>query len=130
MILLRRRAVRRSRSRTPQETALYELQRLEALALPDHGRAGEFHTLLANVVRRFLEKRYQFPARRLTTQEFSVLLEQTPLLTAEQKDFLTKFLQQCDLAKFAYAQVPAELCADLCRQTRDFLKSPVTNAKK
>jgi hypothetical protein len=129
VFLLRRQAVRRGRVKTLEETALYELQRLETLALPDRHRAGEFHTLLANVMRRYLEKRYQLPARRLTTQEFSALLEQTSLLTAEQKDFLRAFLQQCDLAKFADAQVPAQQCADLCRQTRDFLNSAAPASK-
>jgi hypothetical protein len=93
------------------------------MGLPDKGRGGEFHTLLANVLRRYLEKRYQLPARRLTTQEFSAVLKQTSLLSAEQKDFLTKFLRQCDLAKFAEVQVSAAACAELCTQTRSFLNA-------
>ena len=120
--MVRRRAVRSARSRSAEEIALYELKRLDALRLPERGRVAEFHTLLANIVRRYLEKRYDFPARRLTTQEFCAVLEQSPLLGAEQKNFLGKFLKQCDLAKFAEAQVSVQGCAELCQQTLEFLR--------
>ena len=104
------------------DIALYELSRLDGLALPARGRTAEFHTLLANVVRRFLEKRYQFPARRLTTEEFLGSLEKTTLLNEDQKAFLRRFLRQCDLAKFAEAEVSVEDCREMLRQTQAFIE--------
>ena len=62
----RRRSAARSRA-TPERWALYELERLQALNLPDRGKAERFGTLLTGLMRRYLEKKYQLPARRQTT---------------------------------------------------------------
>jgi len=121
-LIVRRRSTRNLRARPPLEIALYELERLQALDLPSKGKVEEFHTLLANVVRRFLEKRYQLPARRTTTQEFSTLLEKAERIAAAEKAFLGRFLERCDLGKFAGVAVSAQDCEELQRQVQEFLR--------
>jgi len=61
----------------------------------------QFCTLVANTIRTYLEERFDFRAPERTTEEFLRELQTTNLLTAEQKESLGKFLESCDLVKFA-----------------------------
>ena len=90
-------------------------------------KVEEFHTLLANVMRRYLEKKHGLPVRHLTTPEFGLLLEREPKLSDAQKAFLRPFFEQCDLAKFAGAAVPEATCrAERWRQACDFVRLAAT----
>jgi hypothetical protein len=129
-LVLHRRAQGPRQLKAPVETALYELKRLKALELPHKGKAEDFHTLLANVVRRFLEKQYDLPARRMTTPEFSHRLEKVATLPADQKEFVLRFLERCDLAKFAGKSTPLEDCAELERQAWEFVRRCATEGKR
>ncbi len=61
----------------------------------------QFCTLVSNTIRTYLEERFDFHAPERTTEEFLRELQTTNLLTAEQKESLSKFLASCDLVKFA-----------------------------
>ena len=61
----------------------------------------EFCILVSNTIRFYLEERFQFRAPERTTEEFLRELNATNLLIAEQKESLGKFLESCDLVKFA-----------------------------
>lgn len=61
----------------------------------------QFCTLVSDTIRTYLEARFDFHAPERTTEEFLHELQATNLLTAEQKEKLGEFLQQCDLVKFA-----------------------------
>ncbi len=75
-------------------------QRLtDALALL--GQPREFCIAVSDVVRWYLEQRFDFHAPERTTEEFLVELGATDRLTPDQKQSLGEFLQRCDLAKFA-----------------------------
>jgi hypothetical protein len=67
----------------------------------------QFCTLVSNTVRTYLEERFNFRAPERTTEEFLRELQATDLLTLEQKESLGKFLESCDLVKFAKYE-PAE----------------------
>jgi hypothetical protein len=101
--------------------ALRALERLQALELPKQGKIERFHTLLANIVRQYLERQCQLPVRRRTTRELLELVGATPKLTAGQQDFLRDFLTRCDLAKFAGGAVTAEECWARAELVRTFL---------
>ena len=118
-LLWRRRSANRFRA-TPEAWACYELDRLQALRLPDQGKHERFGTLLANLLRRYLEKKHQLPARRQTTGEFLAAIPQYPAL-AEQREFLEMFLRRCDLLKFAPVDSTAEECRSLAEQVRQFI---------
>ncbi len=61
----------------------------------------EFCILVSDTVRWYLEERFNFHAPERTTEEFLYELQQTDLLTPDQKESLGQFLQSCDLVKFA-----------------------------
>ncbi len=113
--------LRRRSLRTAAQLALYEWQRLIALKLPEQGRGERFITLLTLIVRQYLERRFAIPARRQTTPEFLNALSQHTLLTTEEKQFLTAFLQQAEAVKFAQSAISIEECQRWADAARLFL---------
>jgi hypothetical protein len=126
LLLVLRRLMRPSVSRTPAEHALHELDRLLAMGLPQCGRSERFITLLTTVVRRYVERQFGLPARRQTTPEFLRSLAKSPALTPSQKQFLHDFLERCEAVKFAgVAMAPGE-CDKLAKSARQFLEAGLT----
>jgi hypothetical protein len=104
-----------------EDWARQEVDRLVALDLPGRGAARRFHTLLSNVLRRYLERRFFVPARRQTTPEFLRTASQDGMFTPEQQQFLRDVLERFDLAKFAAAEPSAAECQTLADRTRGFI---------
>jgi hypothetical protein len=69
---------------------------LEIIAEPK-----SFCILVSDTVRQYLEERFEFRAPERTTEEFLRELSETNLLTPDQKESLGRFLESCDLVKFA-----------------------------
>ncbi len=122
-LLAARILMRRKVGRTPAQFALYEWQRLVAMKLPEKGHSERFITLLTMLVRRYLERQFALPARRQTTPEFMQNLGQLPMLTPQEKQFLTSFLHGCDAVKFAKEEMTAEECNRWANAARKFLQS-------
>lgn len=71
----------------------------EALALI--AQPKPFCIMVSDTIRSYLEGRFTFRAPERTTEEFLHELQATDLLAADQKESLGKFLESCDLVKFA-----------------------------
>jgi hypothetical protein len=67
-----------------------------------------FSIAVSDALRAYLEERFNFHAPERTTEEFLCELQNTDLLTIEQKQSLAAFLEGCDLIKFAKDE-PAEI---------------------
>ena len=81
----------------PHQRAKHRLaDALALLSLPK-----PFCFAVSDALRLYLEERFDFRAPERTTEEFLADLQQTDLLNAAQKEFLTGFLTRCDLVKFA-----------------------------
>jgi hypothetical protein len=65
------------------------------------GQPKMFCILVSDTVRLYLEERFNFHAPERTTEEFLRELSATNLLTTDQKESLGRFLESCDLVKFA-----------------------------
>jgi hypothetical protein len=71
-----------------------------------------FSIAVSGAIRVYLEQRFDFHAPDRTTEEFLHELQESKLLTAEQKQSLAEFLASCDLIKFAkYEPTETELRA-------------------
>jgi hypothetical protein len=71
-----------------------------------------FSTAVSGAIRVYLEQRFDFHAPDRTTEEFLYELQESHLLTPEQKQSLAEFLASCDLIKFAkYEPTETELRA-------------------
>jgi hypothetical protein len=102
--------------------ALAELQRLEKLALPASGQVERYHTLLADVIRAYLDRRLGVRTAERTTGEFLTALAESGKLPAEQLDQLRRFFERCDLAKYARAAYPPEECQVAARMAQEFVQ--------
>jgi hypothetical protein len=74
-------------------------QLADALALL--GQPKEFCIRVSDTIRWYLEERFDFHAPERTTEEFLTELRNTDILTPDQKESLSEFLNRCDLVKFA-----------------------------
>jgi DNA-binding FadR family transcriptional regulator len=84
----------------PYEIALARLQEARALMQPENAR--EFSIAVSEIVRHYIEVRFQVLAARRTTEEFlHDLLEPSDALLTSHREMLADFLHHCDLAKFA-----------------------------
>jgi hypothetical protein len=71
-----------------------------------------FSIAVSGAIRVYLEERFDFHAPERTTEEFLYELQDTNLLTVDQKQSLGDFLANCDLIKFAkYEPTETELRA-------------------
>ncbi len=93
----------------PQPAHIRAKQKLqEALALI--AQPKPFVIAVSDAARSYLEERFNFRAPERTTEEFLLDLKRTDLLTRDQKESLSAFLERCDLVKFArYEPGEAEL---------------------
>jgi hypothetical protein len=114
--LLRRR--RRVVPLPPDQVALRELDRLARQEPATAAEAERHQRELAQVVRAYLEQRFQLPAQRRTSAELAAEVQKAAVLTAEQQGLLTDVLAGCDLAKFARAAPGAAACRAAVTQAR------------
>jgi hypothetical protein len=87
-------------------------QKLDA-ALLLIGDPRAFAIAVSDAVRVYLEERFQLRAPERTTEEFLRDLQKTSALTAQQKQSLGEFLEQCDLVKFARFEPPETMLREL-----------------
>lgn len=102
--------------------ALVKLDRIDAMKLSDAGAAERLHTLVSDVVRRYLERRFDLQAPRQTTIEFLETMRASPKLSTSQQELLREFLERCDLAKFARAACGVEECRTTAAMARRFVE--------
>ncbi|TAK95344.1 MAG: DUF4381 family protein [Verrucomicrobia bacterium] len=76
-----------------------KMKLLEALSLISQPKP--FVIAVSDTARHYLEERFEFHAPERTTEEFLHELQRTDLLTSDQKESLGRFLESCDLVKFA-----------------------------
>ncbi|GBE03433.1 hypothetical protein BMS3Abin09_00348 [bacterium BMS3Abin09] len=87
--------------RPAHEIAYEALMELEKMDYPGTGRIKEYYTALSDIVRRYLENRFQLRAPEMTTEEFLQSVRALKELDSEQKSLLREFLLHCDIVKFA-----------------------------
>lgn len=95
---------RKSRLQVPETPRIpAHLRAKEALqkALELISQPKSFCVLVSDTIRLYLEERFKFHAPERTTEEFLRELGETNLLAPEQKESLGRFLESCDLVKFA-----------------------------
>jgi hypothetical protein len=95
--------------RPAHEIALEELDRLRDERLYQSGKIKEFYIRLSDVVRCYVEGRYQLPARESTS--FQLLRDMETVLSDQNlRAVLANLLEDADLAKFARQRPDEEDC--------------------
>ena len=87
-----------------EQLALEELETLKNKEWLQIGRTQEHFFELSEIFRRYLENRYQFPAREWTTEEITAHFKHFPNLSDNLKLKARSILTQTDRVKFAKAE--------------------------
>jgi len=84
--------------------------------------AREFSTTVSDIVRSYIEQRFDVTVTRRTTEEFlRDLLETSNVALARQRSLLEAFLQQCDFVKFAAMSLSTPDMESLRQSARAFV---------
>ena len=104
----------------PHIEAMNELEQLYALKLWTGGRHKVYYTKLSDIIRVYIERRYEIAAMEMTSDEIFVNLREQKL-TYDADKMLREFLSLSDLVKFA-KYVPDEQENELSfKQAYDFV---------
>lgn len=88
--------------RRPAHEIAYEaLERLRLMRLVEHGKVKEYYFALSEILRQYLEDRFELKAVEQTTEETVSHIEGTESISDETKDLTKQFLSETDLVKFA-----------------------------
>ena len=110
----------RRRSLTLSEQALERLENTRPLMRP--ATAREFGIAASEVIRNYIEKRFDVVATQRTTEEFlQTLLQSSNETLARHRSLLEEFLHQCDFVKFAGASLAVTDMESLFRSARGFV---------
>lgn len=88
----------------PHEAALQEIEKLRIKKLWQAGKVKEYHSELTEILRRYIEERFQLPALEQTTAEITESLVRNSACQPQAIDRLLKILIMADMVKFAKAQ--------------------------
>ena len=122
LYLRRRRYAEIIRIFKPAHELAYD--RLRALVKDDlisKGKVKEFYERLSNILRHYIEHRFDLRAPERTTEEFLIELQRTDVLCESDKENLGEFLTHCDLVKFANAAPTKEQI----QRTVDLVKNSI-----
>jgi hypothetical protein len=123
----------RTRRKTLTELVLERLQGTRSLMLPERGR--EFAIEVSNIVREYIEVRFDVRAAHLTTDEFLRNLgDHTASILSANRSLLDDFLQTCDLGKFGGWRLSISDMTTMLGCAREFVlasaESPTPGAAK
>jgi hypothetical protein len=85
----------------PHKVAYEALEALKKKGYLTQGNLKQYYIELSDIVRRYLEARFNLRAPEMTTEEFLDTLRYNQVLCSEHKGLLRTFLSHCDLVKFA-----------------------------
>jgi hypothetical protein len=96
--------------RPAHEIAYEQLEELRRKNLIAQGKIKEYFIDISDIVRHYLENRFDLKAPEMTTEEFLTSVRNSSSLMGEHRNLLKEFLACCDLVKFAkYAPSTMEI---------------------
>jgi hypothetical protein len=110
----------RGRKLTLAEETLERLEETKPLMIP--ATAREFGIAASEVIRNYIERRFDVIATQRTTEEFlQTLLQSSNEALARHRALLAEFLQQCDFVKFAGTSLAVADMEALLQSARGFV---------
>ena len=83
------------------EIALQHLNELSSKGLIAKGEFKEYYFLLSNILRHYIENRFNIRAPEMTTEEFLNKVKEGHTISSEYKITLKSFMNEGDMVKFA-----------------------------
>lgn len=105
---------------TPRERALAALAQAEqdVSTTPPYG----FSIRISDILRRYILEQFDLPMTRQTSLEFLNAIKERSAFNEEEKALLERFLERCDLIKFARYEATSGDSADLLQEAQRFVK--------
>ena len=99
----------------PHERAMLELERLQAKPFLSEGKVKEYYSELADILRRYLDRRFKIETLELTTFEITRDLKMREF-NPDLLEKIREFLENSDLVKFAKFIPPRSLADQMVMQ--------------
>ncbi len=106
----------------PHERAMIELERLRQKGWLEAGKTKEFYSELADILRRYLERRFYIESLELTTFEVVRVLKEKEF-EAGVVERIKDLLENSDLVKFAKFSPPKSMADNLVRELTDIVET-------
>ena len=110
------------------QLALMQLERLRGSPESQRGDAVSVSPKVADLLRSYIERRFDIAATRQTTNEFLNSIQRDQRLDETQRNTLRSFLQHTDEIKFAQLDPEEGHLSDSFRIAEDFVRSSGTEA--
>lgn len=123
--LWRNRARRMATPLPAHEWALAQLDALERDGLPEAGQTHPFWVRLSDIVRQYVERRFDLRAPERTTPEFLHEARANASLSEAHRTLLAQFLRMADMVKFAGVRPEARDCASALDTARLLVRQTV-----
>lgn len=108
---------------SPRDVALRDLEDLDHSGILERGQYRKYYFRLSEIVRLFLQDEIHLPAVDTTTEEIRPYLDQTFLLSDEDKKLMFQVLVDMDLVKFARFVPSALEVKELRARIRNFIQT-------
>ena len=112
------------------EIAYERLRLLVKDDLINSGEIKEFYERISNILRHYIEHRFDLRAPERTTEEFLIDLQWTDVLSAPDKENLGEFLRHCDLVKFAKYNPTNEQIQQTFDLVKDFIEKTKSDERR
>jgi hypothetical protein len=127
----RRQVKERTRIFRPAHEIAYErLRDLVGQDLVKAGKIKEFYERISDILRHYIEHRFELRAPERTTDEFLVELASANVLGKADRQRLEEFLQHCDLVKFARYNPTTEQIQKTFDLVKDFIETTKSDEEK
>lgn len=115
--------------RPPHEVALEALDSLQASDLLMRGAVKEYHIEASDILRRYLEARFGVTALEMTTWEIVEALRDGDTVPEFRED-LRRFLDRCDLVKFAKVRPAPEVATQVVELGRELVRGSMPESDR
>lgn len=112
------------------EIAYNRLLALVGQKLVETGKIKEFYEQISDILRHYIEHRFNLHAPERTTEEFLAELPATNVLSETDQDRLAEFLRHCDMVKFAKYSPTTEQIQKTFDLVKDFIETTKSEEKK
>lgn len=108
--------------RTSEEIALDALEILKNKGLIQKGEYKQFHVEVSDIIRLYMEGKFRIQALESTTSELIAEFRQKRLIEENYISLLRRFLEVCDLVKFAKYIPSNEECTEVLNEAYNLIK--------
>jgi hypothetical protein len=122
ILKIKKRKIKLTSSLSAYETTYNALEDLKKKGLIKKGKIEEYHIELSDIIRQYLESKFEIKASTMTIEEFLINFKGANNGSFEYKRLLRDFLMHCDMVKFARYEPSGDEIEQSFRSARELIK--------